>query len=248
MLTGRDCDTVQRAVTILAQQCMATKGFRIQLPQPTPAAGYLVDLTTRRYTTVASLSDAERYGFKVPPDEESHPDPDSVALRTAINPEEATALIGSSTAPSGARYRNGCLGVADRKLMKHTTSIVFDGLSNSPLIADVNDDPSAVDSVAEQSAMREFADCMIKAGYPSVTDPRQIPRQFRFSAPATTAEKTAAVSQFRCQKSSGVTAAMRSAEILFQLKEIDASPKEFAEVKKDIATVVRHATKIDTAR
>ena len=248
MLTGRDYDTVGRAITILAEQCMTEQGFHVRLPPPTPASGFQVDLSTRRYTVVASLSDAKHYGFKVPHDDESHLDPAAMALHKSIDREEAEALTGSSPAPAGARYRNGCLGVADRQLMGDATSIVFDGISNSPLISQVNSDPRAVDSPEEEAAMKDFADCMSAAGYSSATDPRQIPQEFPYTAPLTKAEKAAAVIQFQCQQSSGVTTAMRAAETAFQLEAIDANPEAFADVKADIASVIRRATTIVEGR
>lgn len=243
MLMGNDLNTVNRAVTILAQQCMSQKGFNVELPPPTPAYGNMVDLTTRRYTTVASLGDAERYGFKLPPDEDSHPDPKAAILHREITPEEAKALVGPDV-PTDSRYRHGCLGVADKKLMANTTSIEYDGLSNSTLISNLNDDPRAVESPTEESDMRKFVNCMKSAGFGYFTDPRDIPSQFPYSEPVTKAEKTAAATQFHCQQSTGVVEAMRQAEIAFELKAIDANPEAFADVKADIAKVVRRATTV----
>lgn len=243
MLVGRDYNAVQRAVTILAQQCMVKQGFDITLPPPVPATGQQVDISVRRYG-VQSLADAQRYGYDPSPKDQPAPDPAGAAFEARTTPAESKALIGADLAGVNAHYRNGCVGEADRKLMAGSSAIVVDGIQASPLVRQVNLDPRSVESRAEQAALKVFQRCMAAAGFPDVTDPRDTPAQFERPGPVTAAARAAAVTQFKCQQSSGVTAAMRAAEVAFQLKAIDANPEAFAQIKAEIAAVVRRATTI----
>lgn len=246
MLHGRDYDTVMRAVTVLAQQCMDKQGFTITLPPPVPATGAIIDVSYRRYG-LDSLAEAERYGYGFAPEHRPRPDPAGQEFDRSITSAERAALVGSDLAELDSRYRNGCVGQADKQLMAGTSTIWADGTQASPLVRDVNLDPRSQESPATESATKAFTACMAAAGYPDMTDPREPPRQFLASPPgsaATAAEKSAAVTQFKCQQSSGVSAAMRAAEVAFQLKAIDANPEAFAKIKSDIQAVVRRATTI----
>ncbi|MBO9520477.1 MAG: hypothetical protein J7518_02980 [Nocardioidaceae bacterium] len=246
MLLGRDYDVVMRAVVVLAQQCMDKQGFKVTLPPPVPARGAISDLSYGRYG-LDSLAEAEGYGYGFAPEHRPRPDPAGEEFERSITATERSALVGADLAEMDARYRNGCVGQADQRLMAGTSAIWADGIQASPLVRQVNLDPRAKDSPATESSMKNFAGCMAAAGYPDTPDPREPPPQFRRSSPAseaTAAEKRAAVTQFKCQQSSGVSAAMRSAEIAFQLKAIDANPEAFAQIKSDIQAVVRRATTI----
>ena len=86
---------------------------------------------------------------------------------------------------------------------------------------------------------------MADSGYPSVKDPRDVPLGGVTSGEvADEAEIAAAVTQFQCIESSGVAKAMRTAEIAFQQRAIEANPEAFAEVKRDLDAIVRHATEV----
>ncbi len=248
MLRGRDYDTVQRAVTILAQQCMDKQGFHIQLPPPVPAAGSMVDISVRRYGAPNTLGDAQKYGYQVPPEDTPAPTAADQAFDRSVTPAERKALVGATLAGANAPYRNGCVGDADRHLMGSSSAIQVDGLADPLLIRQVNDDPRAVESLTEEADLKKFARCMSAAGYPDVTGPLQLPRQFdnagTFTTTVSKAQISAAVTQFDCRQSSGVEAAMRAAEVVFQLKAIDANPVAFAQVKAELAAVVRRATTI----
>jgi hypothetical protein len=245
MLLGRDYDSVERALTLLTQECMAKQGFKIDLPAPRPATGPLVDLDYRRYTAIQSLSDARKYGYQLPGGEDpTAASGAAVAFQRSLTPAELVALRGARLASGDARYRNGCLGTADRELMGSAKSIRFDGIEAAPQVQAVNLDPQSVNSPAEAKSLHSFADCMGAAGYPDVVDPRNPPVAYGTPGKPSKAQVTEAVAQFGCQRSSGVIDAMRTAEIAFQLHAIDSNAVAFAQIKAELAAVVRRATTI----
>lgn len=239
MMRGRDYDTVMRANTILAQKCMDGLGFTVKLPQPNPASGVALDITYRRYG-IQSLPGAQNYGYRDPSDVAGPVPGQQVVLTQA----ERVALGGAQLPKAGARYRNGCLGEADRKLMGDASVIVVSGITKAPIVNEVDSDPRSVDSPKEKEALAKFKQCMADAGYPDITDPRDSPDISVQGAKAGQAEIAEAVTHFGCQGSSGVTQAMRDAEVAFQLAAVDANPEAFAQIKAEIAYVVRTATTI----
>jgi hypothetical protein len=250
MLRGRDFYTVENALVVLTQQCMNKQGFTVQMPPPAPLGKALLSLTYRAFGTPNSLADAQKYGYQMPPDGVGHPTPAADAFYRSLTPAENFALSGSG--PTAGRYRNGCLGVADRLLMGSSTAIEVSGLSNSALIRAVNDDPKATDSPTVEADLKVFAQCMAAAGYSGVSTPFDVPAQF-LNPPAATgtpspAQISAAVTEFDCRQSSGVEAAMRAAVVAFQFKAVDANPEAFAQVKAELAAVVRRATTVVAGR
>ncbi|MEL4504947.1 hypothetical protein AAEX63_08940 [Luteococcus sp. H138] len=246
MLMGRDRETVVRAHTVLTQKCMERQGFKVTLPKPVPEAGSSVDLASRRYG-LNSLSDAKQFGFHTADDT-----PEIVAGRAASDEFNATLTpaqqkaLGGEPVSSTERFREGCLGEADKTLMEGTTQTHFAGLGLSPIVRSVNLDPRATDSPKTTTGLKAFAACMSAAGYPEVADPREAPRKYLGADAVTPDETKAAVTQFECQESSGVTKAMREAETTFQRAAIDANPEGFATVKGELATLVRHASEVTT--
>jgi hypothetical protein len=121
-------------------------------------------------------------------------------------------------------------------------------MATPPFIHSVLVDPRTTDSPAVEAELKVFAQCMASAGYPAVSDPRDTPAQFDNPASTTgapsAAQITAAVTEYGCRQSSGVEAAMRAADVAFELQAVDASPEAFAQVKTELADVVRRATTI----
>lgn len=243
-LMGRDRETVMRAHTVLTQKCMDEQGFTVRIPPPVPETGPGVDLAYRRYG-LDSLEVAKKYGYRLPAD------PPAVVEARRANDEYDSNLtevereaIAGAPAEDGSRHRNGCLGKADLQLMEGTKSVPIAGLVAARFVREVNVNPRATDSAATKSAMKEFAACMAESGYPSVKDPRDVPIGVATDVTPSAAEIAAAVTQIGCIESSGVAKAMRTAEIAFQQRAIEANPEAFAEVKRDLDAIVRHATQV----
>lgn len=248
ILGGRDLYSVQAADVILAQECMAKQGFTIQLPPPAPLGMRAMDFTYRRYGAPDSLADAQEFGYQIPVAARTRPTTAIISFRQSATPEVLTALMGSPSLPADSRYRNGCLGVADRQLMQGATEIQASGLAAPAFIRELNDDPRATDSPAVRADMKVFAACMAEAGYARVPSPLEVPAQFdnaqAAKGPPSSAQISAAVIEFKCRQSSGVEAAMRAAEVAFELEAIDANPEKFILVKQELDDVVRRATTI----
>jgi hypothetical protein len=244
LLRGRDFYTVENALVILTQQCMNKQGFTVQIPPPAPVGKVLMSLTYRAFGAPDSLAGGQKYGYQLPADEVGGP-ASGMAFESSLTQAESLALGGSGPAMVG-RYRNGCLGVADRQLMSGTTMIRAGGEGTPPFIHDVLFDPRATDSPAVETDLKVFARCMASAGYPGVSTPLDLPAQFdnaaTFTGTPSAAQISAAVAEFGCRQSSGLKAATRAAVVAFQLKAIDANPEAFAQVKAELAVVVRRAT------
>jgi len=249
MLMGRDLYTVSLADITLTEQCMRKQGFIVTLNPPFMAKEGN-DLTYRRYGAPDNLADARAWGYTLPPDAGGGAPPPRLRLTQA----EETALGGTMAEElhyaqqGGPPKRFGCYGVADQELSGGSTSLAVAGLENSEIVRAVNLDPRATDSPTEEADVKKFSQCMASAGYPDVNGPFDIPHQFDVAnannQPVTRAQISAAITQYDCSQSSGLRAAMQAAETAFQLKAIDANPLAFAQIKSDLAAVVRRATTI----
>lgn len=245
---GEDEMVVQRAWTILINQCMEKAGAKYRQPPPPELSKEYTDLSYQRWG-VESLALAQQYGYR---DETQTPEGvASIQARVdAPGPpdSEASILYGSGPIPETVRFHEGCMGEAEMKLSEGTTTVALAGMDRSPIVRDVLLDPRAAQSDEADKRIAVFAQCMADAGYPDVKSPTGRPQKFERASldnlPVSSDEIKAATIQFECQESSGATKALREAETQFQLAAIEKNPEAFATIKSELEMIVRKATEV----
>lgn len=246
---GKDEMVVQRAWTILINQCMEKAGAKYRKPPPPELSKAYTDLSYQRWG-VESLALAQQYGYR---DETQTPEGVASIQARADDPgasseSEDMILAGKPVNIDVERFHEGCMGEAERKLSEGTETVKLAGMEWSPIVREVLLDPRSARTDETAKKIDEFADCMAKAGYPDVKTPVQRPKKYadawRNNLPVTSDEITAATIQFECQESTGVTKALREAETQFQLAAIEKNPEAFATIKSELEMIVRKATEV----
>lgn len=249
MVVGRERDTIQDAVAVLAMRCMERQGFSMKVQPPrSQTVGVLQDLTYRRYGAPETVEDAKEIGFGVPARAETSAEwrKQAEAFEASLTEAMRHAWTGDPGQMVQNRRRNGCVGDADEALMGDAQIIEASGLANPPLIRDLNFDPRSQESPEATAATERFLACMRDAGYSDVDATEFTPKRFEQEDPQqpSAEARAAALTVHGCFVSSGVREAQYRAEVAYQTAAIEANPEAFAQVRKEIDDVLRRATEV----
>jgi hypothetical protein len=233
LLQGEELRTVERAVYMLVEECLADQGFAVEFPEPAdPIDKY--SQTYRRYAYVSDRSIAERYGYHDPGTE------GVVADDPEMSQEAYDALMGGDSEQEGCYWRVREDTISEGLEYLHTA-----GLDEPEEVQRINFDvfASSREDPRVRKAQNEWSSCMAEAGYTlrDTKDERLIEEYlpgFGASGPSQ-GEIDMALWDIGCQERSGVVQTWFEVESEMEQAEIDKSPEVFAAIAAEKEMVLR---------